>query len=186
MAGVLVTYATSEGQTARVARHVADVLSAHGHAAKALPVGEVTQAAVSEGDALILGASLHEGSYQRAARDFVRRHQAALNARPSAFFSVSLAAASRDPAERADVDRRIADFCARAGWRPDRAASFAGALRYTRYGWFKRVLMRRIAASEGGATDTSRDHEYTDWDDVTGFAADFAAYLDTGGAASVR
>jgi menaquinone-dependent protoporphyrinogen oxidase len=30
--------------------------------------------------------------------------------------------------------------------------------------------MRRIACAEGGDTDTSRDHEYTDWQQVEAYA----------------
>ena len=30
--------------------------------------------------------------------------------------------------------------------------------------------MRAIASREGGSTDTTRDHEYTDWQAVTQFA----------------
>jgi menaquinone-dependent protoporphyrinogen oxidase len=36
----------------------------------------------------------------------------------------------------------------------------------------KRALMRRIAAKKGQPTDTSKDHDFTDWDEVSGFAAD--------------
>jgi menaquinone-dependent protoporphyrinogen oxidase len=30
--------------------------------------------------------------------------------------------------------------------------------------------MRAVARREGGSTDTTRDHEYTDWDAVNRFA----------------
>jgi menaquinone-dependent protoporphyrinogen oxidase len=33
--------------------------------------------------------------------------------------------------------------------------------------------MRRIVAKTGGATDTSRDYEYTDWNDVRAFGREF-------------
>ena len=46
----------------------------------------------------------------------------------------------------------------------------AGALAYTRYGFLTRFFMRRIAKKEGGPTDTSRDHELTDWGMVARFA----------------
>ncbi len=39
------------------------------------------------------------------------------------------------------------------------------------------MLMKHIAAKEGGETDTSRDFEYTDWDEVTRFAETFASAL---------
>jgi menaquinone-dependent protoporphyrinogen oxidase len=34
--------------------------------------------------------------------------------------------------------------------------------------------MKRIARAEGGPTDTSRDHELTNWEDVDEFAERFA------------
>ena len=44
---------------------------------------------------------------------------------------------------------------------------FAGALRYTQYGLIKRHFMKRISKDRVSAdTDTSRDYEYTNWNDV--------------------
>jgi len=37
------------------------------------------------------------------------------------------------------------------------------------------MVMKWIAGKAGGSTDTSRDHEYTDWDALGRFAAEFAA-----------
>jgi menaquinone-dependent protoporphyrinogen oxidase len=54
-------------------------------------------------------------------------------------------------------------------------ALVAGRLAYTQYGFFKRWIMRAIARREGGSTDTTRDHEYTDWDAVTRFADEVVA-----------
>jgi menaquinone-dependent protoporphyrinogen oxidase len=50
-------------------------------------------------------------------------------------------------------------------------------LLYTRYGVLKRWAMRRIVAKAGGDTDTSRDYEYTNWDEVVRFARAFAEGL---------
>ena len=36
-----------------------------------------------------------------------------------------------------------------------------------------KLVMRFIVKSAGGDTDTSRDREYTDWDAVDRFAAEF-------------
>ena len=38
--------------------------------------------------------------------------------------------------------------------------------------------MRRIAGNYGGDTETSRDFEYTDWDDVRAFARTFHRLLE--------
>ena len=54
-------------------------------------------------------------------------------------------------------------------------ACFPGKLAYTQYGFVKRWFMRRIAEREGGPTDTSRDHDLTDWPAVREFALNVAA-----------
>ncbi len=67
------------------------------------------------------------------------------------------------------------------GWYPAGVANFAGALRYTRYGFFKRLLMRSIARKEGSPDlDARRDYEYTDWSAVNGFVEDFVRSLEEG------
>jgi menaquinone-dependent protoporphyrinogen oxidase len=48
---------------------------------------------------------------------------------------------------------------------------------FTKYPWWLRWIMKRISRSQGGPTDTSRDHELTDWIAVEQFAADFAGAL---------
>src|SRR5690606_41877313 len=67
------------------------------------------------------------------------------------------------------------------GWQPAEAVAFAGALRYSAYNLLLRWVMRRIARKAAahlpGATDTSRDHEYTDWAAVDAFADAFAHRL---------
>lgn len=63
------------------------------------------------------------------------------------------------------------------GLDPDIVGLFAGPLAYTRYGWLKRRVIASIAAKDGGDTDATRDHEYTDWDAVGHFATDALALV---------
>ena len=178
MANVLIVYGTTEGQTAKIAHHIGDAGRRLGHDVTVQHAPEIGDEDLGAFDAVIVGGSLHEGRYQRAVRDFVERHKAFLASRPSAFFSVSLAAASHDPNEQAEARRIATEFVSRAGWAPKRIESFAGALKYTQYSWLKRSLMKYIAAKEGGDVDTSRDFEYTEWDEVTRFAEDFLSSLE--------
>ena len=64
-------------------------------------------------------------------------------------------------------------FYETTGWHPDRAQPVAGALMYREYGLIVRWMMRRIARSTSGDTDTSRNHVYTDWDALDHFVEDF-------------
>lgn len=179
MSRVLIVYGTTEGHTAKIAQHIGDAIGRLGHDVTVRHAPDVAETDVPEHDAVVVGGSLHEGRYQRAVRDFVEQHGARLASVPSALFCVSLAAASRDADERAEPLRIARELAARAGWTPATVASFAGALKYTQYSWLKRMLMKHIAAKEGGDTDTSRDFEYTDWSEVTHFAETFASALPT-------
>ena len=68
----------------------------------------------------------------------------------------------------------VEKFVDETGWRPDMVGIFGGALRYTQYGFVKRHLMKKISKDKGSADlDTSRDYEYTDWNDVRHFAEEF-------------
>ena len=55
---------------------------------------------------------------------------------------------------------------------------------HTRYNPFLRFMMRLIASATGGSTDTSRDHEYTDWAAVDRFAGQQAMALEAHAAAA--
>ena len=177
MCDVPVFYATTDGQTRLIAEHLANALRSQGLESVALDVTHVDAWSLDRRHvrAALLGASVHAGKHQSTAAKFVRAHREWFNELPSAFFSVSLSIASSNPTE-GDAARAIAKtFLDQTGWHPSRVACLAGRLAYTRYGWLKRMLMRRIARKEGGPTDTSRDHELTNWTEVTALAFEIAA-----------
>jgi menaquinone-dependent protoporphyrinogen oxidase len=167
---VLLAYGTGEGQTAKIAGWLAEQLRAGGHAVDVADLE--TTPAVPEGyDAVVVGASIHAGKYQREVGQWVRRHAGTLNATPSWFFSVSLSEAGVLPGGGHEAAQAVLDgFLESAGWRPREAVSLAGAIVYPRYSWPMRRLVRFMVKRYGGATDMSRDHEYTDWAAVEGLA----------------
>jgi len=174
MIQIPIFYATTEGQTARIAEQLAVLFREAGYASAAIDVDSprIETFDWAPVKAVIVGASLHLGRHQASAASFVRAHLHRFLGRPSAFFSVSLSAASVNSAEVREAQRIAREFCANAGWNPDRIVTFAGRLAYSKYGWLKRWMMQRIARKEGGPTDTSRDHELTDWTAVSALAAE--------------
>lgn len=124
-------------------------------------------------DVVIVGSSVHYGKYQGSVRDYVLRHADSLNQKRSAFFSVSLAMASDIGEEHKEVDEIAKDFLANVGWNPDETMQIAGALRFTKYDYFKRLIMRMIAKKEGESVDVTKDYEYTDWKAVKKSVLDF-------------
>ena len=165
---VPVLFASTEGQTALIAIRLAAVLHEHGLDSRAIDVSTPAAEAIDWSHVLgaLVGASLHMGRHQKSAAHFVHTHAPHLNAVPSAFFSVSLAAASKNPGEVADAERIARAFPAEHGWMPLHVASIAGRLAYREYNVLIRFVMKRIAKKEGGPIDTSRDHDLTDWDQV--------------------
>lgn len=172
---LLLVYGTTEGQTRKIARFVSSHLARHGHETELVNAIDVTAATDPRRfDAVIIAASLHAGHYQSAVVHFVSKHLAAINARPNAFLSVSLAAASDDEDDALGLEGCISDFTQRTGWNPRRIHHVAGAFRYTSYDFLKRWAMKYIAYRQGGPTDTSEDHELTDWAELAEFLDDFS------------
>ena len=175
---VLVCYGSSEGQTATVAERIADELSERGNAVTLAHAKHAPEdLSVSAYDGVVVGASVHFGKHQSFVADFVRKHLEELHRGPSAFFSVSLTAAQANPDSAFEARQYVDEFLEETGWNPDITATFGGALRYREYGLMKRFVMKRIAGRERMDTDTSRDHEYTDWGEVEGFVEEFAALV---------
>jgi menaquinone-dependent protoporphyrinogen oxidase len=176
MDSVPVFYATTEGHTRLIAEQIASTLREQGLDSEARALADdMPPVNWLDVRGVVLGASLHGGSHQKAAVDFARHEARHLSVRPSAFFSVSLSAGSRNPAEVDAARALAAGFVRSAGWAPTRVACFAGTLAYSQYGFFKRQILRFIAWREGAPTDTRRDYEFTDWAAVRRFALDVAA-----------
>jgi menaquinone-dependent protoporphyrinogen oxidase len=173
---VPVFFATSEGQTRRIANRIASVLHDLGLESCAIDMAGPDAAAIdwTHVRGTLIGASIHTGKHQKAAERFVRSHAADLTSVPSAFFSVSLAAASKNSVEVEAAEKLAKAFPAACGWTPVKIASLAGRLAYTEYGFFIRWVMKRIARKEGAPTDTSRDYELTNWEEVDKLAREMA------------
>jgi menaquinone-dependent protoporphyrinogen oxidase len=175
---LLVVYGTTEGQTQKVARFVADHLAQQGHQTRLVNAIDATpEVDLGDFDAVIVAASIHAGRYQSAVGHFVRDHLAAIDTRSNAFLSVSLAAAGDDEEDVEGLKRCVAEFTDETGWTPHSVHHVAGAFRYTTYDFLKRWAMKYIAYRKGGPTDTSRDYELTDWNDLTNFVDSFATSL---------
>lgn len=187
MIRILIPYGTSEGQTARIAEYLANVIRDQGHEAYPVDIKRSGDLEPDDYDAVIVGASIHMGKHESYVRDFVRENRDALERLPTAFFSVSLAAHDDTEQARKEVEGYVDRFVQQTGWCPSKVGCFAGALLYTRYGFFKRWIMKKIARDKGSPdTDTSRDYLYTDWNSVKRFAEEFLATLVSEGAPSAR
>ncbi len=178
MSKVLILYASERGRTREIAERIGGAFRGRGH------VVDVVDATRSEApdprayDAVVLGSALHAVRHARSIEAYARRYAVALEGRPTAFFTVSLSAASTRPDGRADAVRAQQAFLDAVHLEPSRRASFGGSLDYTKYNVVLRYVMKRISASHGGPVDTRRDHDLTDWSEIDRFAAEIAGDLE--------
>jgi menaquinone-dependent protoporphyrinogen oxidase len=186
MRPVGVLYGTREGHTAKIAARVAETLRLHGFAVevKDLAEGPVDPLVYA---ALIVASPVHAGRHEPAVTRFVRNNPRELAVVPTAFVSVLLeqagvemagATPERRAQARANVQQVLDRFFDATGWRPARYKAVAGALMYSKYNFFTRMLMKWIAWRSGGSTDSSRDHVYTDWAELDRFVMQFASEID--------
>jgi len=179
MLSFLVLYGTGEGQTAKVAARIADSIEHRGHEATTIDIEELpAEFSLTEFDAVLIGSSIHVGTHNQHIREFVGANKDTLMTRPTAFFQLSLSSAVDDPDRRAEAAGYVDTLLEESDWHPDRIGLFGGALRYSKYGFLKRLMMKRIAREATGDVDTSQDFEYTDWGEVEDFANDFATFVE--------
>ena len=184
MQPILVAYGTTEGQTRGIAEFIAERLRIRGHRVDlvdtATPLAQQVQ---PQYQGAILGGSVHQHRHQGSLTHFIKANHDWLAAMPVALFSVSLAAALDDMDSRLEAQRLLNEFADDCALRPLVTRCVAGALKYTQYDYFKRLVMHTIARQRGQSTDTSHDFEYTDWNDVEAFVDEFLVAAAIPGAA---
>ena len=171
---ILLVYATREGQTAKIAERLAELLRAKNREVDVIDAANSEQiAGVRLGDygLLVFGASMHAGGLEREIVSLINQHKESLRGRPRSLFLVLLSAATQDPQLRAKwlADARQKMTAQLKVEFPD-SEMLAGALRYSQYPLPQKWMMRRIARQAGVETDISQDYEYTNWEQVAGYA----------------
>lgn len=174
MSKVLVLYATSDGQTKKVAEFIARTVGEEGSEAECIKIKKAKDSVSLEHiDAVIIGASIHADRYKGFIKKFVRNNIEKLSLLPTAFFTVCLTAKSQDEESKAKVESYVQNFLTETSLKPVISTGIAGAILYKEYSMVKRVIMKKINESVGGDADTSRNYEYTDWDAVRNFVKEF-------------
>lgn len=160
---ILIVYASTEGQTRKIAHFIFRTLTAAGHSVSLLPAAEAGDVEVSGFDAAILAASVHAGRYQPEMVHFAKDSAAALAGLKTLYLSVSLGAAGDDADDWAELNRIVERFREETGWTPGEVAHVAGAFRFGDYDFFKYWAMRWIESQKDPKAEPGTDREYTDW-----------------------
>ena len=169
---VLIVYGTTEGQTRKIAEWTATYIREREHHAELRDSGvPMSDLDFETFHAFIIAASVHQQYHQETVTDFVIAHHKLLNAKPSAFISVSLSAVLEG--ERAEAQRYVDHFVSVTGWYPRMTLLLGGALRFTEYDYFQEQIVKFIVMKDGGAASGQSDREFTDWKTLASFIDTF-------------
>jgi menaquinone-dependent protoporphyrinogen oxidase len=180
-AGLLLCYATRDGQARRIAAHIAGRLAEHAidasprDLATAFPAAEVLAGC----PLAVLVAAVRYGRHLPQAEQFLAAYEKLAAPPPLVFVSVNLTA--RTPGKDTALGNRyLQKTIARHRLQPALSAAVAGRLDYPHYRWFDRQIIRLIMTLTGGPTDPRTCIEFTAWAAVDEIAARIAALHDAG------
>jgi len=174
MTRILITYATTDGHTAKICRHLGKFLTARTFAISVAPLATVEERDLAACDKIVIGASVRYGRHSQSVLDFIGRNERVLSRKPSAFFSVSVVA-RRPQKNQPHTNPYVRRLLGRIPWRPRAVGVFAGKIDYPKYGPIDRAIIRFIMLLTGGPTDPAAVVEFTDWSAVEAFADRIAA-----------
>jgi menaquinone-dependent protoporphyrinogen oxidase len=172
-------YASRDGQSRKIATHIAGRLAARGLTATPTDLAIAPPTAADLAGAPLVAAimSIRYGKHLPEGLRFVEMFKSLDRPPPLALASVNLTA--RKPGkDTAEGNVYLRKLIARNGLSPVLATAFAGRLDYPRYGLFDKTMIRFIMLVTGGPTDPSSVVEYTQWDKVDAFAGQIAEVLE--------
>ncbi|MBE0474253.1 menaquinone-dependent protoporphyrinogen IX dehydrogenase [Rhodoferax sp.] len=165
---ILLAYSTTDGHTLRICQRLQQVMESEG---KQVTISLLTEAGtrdLSQFDRIVIGASIRYGKHQPTVAEFISRHQALLESRPSAFFTVNIVA--RKPNKNTpETNPYLIKYLKTMSWQPALTGVFAGKLNYPIYGPLDRLMIRFIMLITSGPTDPKTVVEFTDWAKVEEF-----------------
>ena len=168
---VLIAYYSHAGHTARIVRTLMETIVAEGHACDMIDMMEAVREGVdwSRYDIVIVGSPIVYGVYNKIVWQFCFKFQHILETKPNSFFNVTVVA--RSPLKATpEGNKYLQRFVARSPWKPRDLKCFAGKVDYPNWNWFERFMIRIIMKITDGPTDPSVSIDYTDYEDVRGYA----------------
>lgn len=169
MPAVLIIYSSHDGHTAKICQVLQHEIQYAGQAATVVAIENADQISPSEFDQIIIGASIKYGKHSPEIVAYIEKHQALLDSKPNAFFSVNVVA--RKPEKNSpETNPYLQKFLRCTAWKPKQLAVFAGKIDYPSYSSFDRFMIRLIMWMTRGPTDPQATIEFTDWNQVKAFA----------------
>lgn len=169
MSNIVLIYSTTDGQTLKICQRLQELLSTPEQQVTLVSLAEVGTLELATFDTIVIGASIRYGRHRPQVKTFIECHQALLESKANAFFSVNVVA--RKPAKsQPQTNPYLKKFLKQISWQPRHLAVFAGKLDYPSYTAIDRLVIRLIMWVTRGPTDPTAVVEFTDWQQVAEFA----------------
>src|ERR1035437_2145297 len=92
MSSILIAYSTTDGHTVEICQRLQQVTQQHGHLTAVAPLTQADALDLEAFDTIVIGASIRYGKHQPQVAQFIQRHQALLERKANAFFTVNIVA----------------------------------------------------------------------------------------------
>ncbi|WGI17003.1 flavodoxin domain-containing protein [Methanonatronarchaeum sp. AMET-Sl] len=179
MSRVLLLYGSSEGQTQKIMNEISKQLKQIGHQTDLFNLKtKENKSDIANYDGAVIGSSIHIGRYQKYVIKYIKDRVDELNKIPTAFFSVNLTAVDKTPKAMDKTTEFIDSFIDKTGLEPRIAVTFPGALKFSEYGFLKKLLMKSLSKNLIKDMDSSQDIEFTDWMEVSEFVTRYSKFLE--------
>ena len=173
MSSILILYSTVDGHTLAIYRNIKEIVEREGDSATLARIEDKDMVDAAQFDKIVIGASIRYGKHRPSVFQFIDENLPLLDSKPNAFFSVNIVA--RKPEKnRPETNPYLRKFLQKTSWKPRLLEVFAGRLDYPRYRPIDRMMIRFIMRLTNGPTDPSTVVEFTDWQQVAGFARTIA------------
>jgi len=169
MASVIIAYSTVDGHTQHICERIAGAVRKKGHDVEMAAIDDGGAVDLAAYDKIVIGASIRYGKHRPQVTALIKKYQATLENKPSAFFSVNVVA--RKPEKNTpETNPYLQKFLKKITWQPQNLGVFAGKIDYPRYSFMDRLAIRFIMWMTKGPTDPTAVVEFTDWNKVDEFA----------------
>lgn len=170
----LFLFSTVDGQTFAIISKIALYIAEHVEDIEyeVYDLSKLPEINLTSYSSVLVGTAIRYKKFDKLFLNFIDQHYEQLNRMKSAFFCTSLSA-RKSGKDTPETNSYTKNFLAKTSWKPDLVEVFAGALRYPKYAWYDKLMIKFIMRLNGEKQDLSKEYNYTNWQKVEGFANQF-------------
>lgn len=178
MSDIVFVFASHDGQTRKIAKHLTSGLEERGTSVSLFDLGEErpSEAVLETACVIVALGPIRYGYPLRTVDRFLQIHEGLFSSKPLVLFLVNLVARKKEK-RTPEGNVYLRRWIEKRKLSPALASAIAGKLDYPSYGWFDRFMIRFIMTLTKGPTDPKACIEFTDWAQVDELAGKVAGLV---------